>query len=1014
MWCCCFFCLFFAFYKWLLTDLKMDIVELGNNMENNLKLPTKICNDIYEFNDSVNDNCFSVLTQNITSINKNLDNFLVHLELANYKFDVIILTETWKVDCIDYYKIQGYNVSYNHGRFNQNDGVVVFIKNKWESTCREQSIGGLNVLKFSIKISNTNLVCLNTIYRPPEQNLDIFLENLSDYLALDQTANLGIVVGDFNVDILRGERRNRVNDYLDAIHELGYISLINEYTRERNCQKSCLDHILINNAQQLRDYQTFIIKTKITDHHAAVLTIPLNNTTKETTHMSKTSFVNFNKLKSILHREEWTNVYRHENPDKSMNVFMEILNTHIQKTTKTRMHNGFKKRTPWITDGIVKSIEHRDKLYKLTKEHPNDENLKERYKRYRNIIHVLLKKSKNEYYEELLLENKNYPRKFWKTIRTALNIKQSENLIGEIRNKNGNSLKKDKDKSEYFNEFFVKVGKNLAQRIRIPDQREYLKNFERRYNIKHSAFLRPVEETELKNTILSLKTNTAPGFDKISPLLLKNIVNFILKPLLHILNNCFLKGICPSYFKISNVKPLFKNGDRTDCTNYRPISLISVFSKIFEKLLKKRIVNFIEKHKILNKNQFGFRRGLGTEEALCHVSTKIYSSLEKSSPAAGIFLDLRKAFDTVDLDLLLFKLEVYGFRGVVLELLKNYLKERVQRVVVGSEESSERVIECGVPQGTVLGPVLFILYLNDFLDYEEDFENVAFADDTVCLMNGKTWEEINTKCQNTLKIIKNWLDLNVLSLNWEKTKFLPFYIDCRSKPQSRNIVVHDSNCKDVFPCRCSNQIETVHKTKYLGIILDSQMQFKYHAESTTAKLRKIIFLMNKLRLIMNKTNLKIIYHSLFESILQYGIIVWGSSYDSAIGSLEITQKWCIKSILCKNRRYPTDSLFQEFRVLRLKQLYSNRLLHYVSKHPTTINLLNKKSYITRQIGQSIAEIPKKSNRVAQKCISYMAPKIFNLLSTDLKNLLHFTLKFKKCTKAFVLNMDYQRLISNFP
>lgn len=235
-------------------------------------------------------------------------------------------------------------------------------------------------------------------------------------------------------------------------------------------------------------------------------------------------------------------------------------------------------------------------------------------------------------------------------------------------------------------------------------------------------------------------------------------------------------------------------------------------------------------------------------------------------------------------ELLLQKLEILCFRGIAYQLLKSYLDNRVQRVSIGDAISSPIDIQCGVPEGTVLGPVLFLIYINDLFC-------LSYCDDTAIILSAKSWDDLLTDIQSTLKNINCWMDLNALSLNWEKTKCLPFYADCRTKPQFESILLHSIECQDVeINCNCQTKINLVNRAKYLGVLLDSNMKFDSHIEITFKKLSKSLFILKKLQKCLNQQNLKKLYHALFESILQYGFLVWGSSYGNVINPIETLQK----------------------------------------------------------------------------------------------------------------------------
>ena len=283
-------------------------------------------------------------------------------------------------------------------------------------------------------------------------------------------------------------------------------------------------------------------------------------------------------------------------------------------------------------------------------------------------------------------------------------------------------------------------------------------------------------------------------------------------------NLCIERSIWPDILKTADVIPIYKAGKKNDMGNYRPISLISNIAKIFEKIIHKRLINFINKSDILSKRQFGFIKNIGTKDALNQISKTIYENLDKGLPIAITFLDLAKAFDTVNHKILLDKLYAYGVRGKGHKLIESYLSNRRQKVRIGSYESDFEIIDTGVPQGTILGPLLFILYVNDLLTKMPENSILSYADDTAVLAKGKTWKEVENQMNKYLDEVSIWLRLNKLTINIQKTVYLTFGNYSDSVPRTINIEIN------------GEQLKRVTETKYLGINFDTNMRWSKHIE----------------------------------------------------------------------------------------------------------------------------------------------------------------------------------------
>jgi Reverse transcriptase (RNA-dependent DNA polymerase) len=301
--------------------------------------------------------------------------------------------------------------------------------------------------------------------------------------------------------------------------------------------------------------------------------------------------------------------------------------------------------------------------------------------------------------------------------------------------------------------------------------------------------------------------------------------------------------------------------------------MLSNFAKILEKIIKFRLVEFLEKNNLLSKNQFSFRPGLGTENALYSVSKFIYDALDNSKKAMAIFLDLAKAFDTVNHFELCNILPNFGLKSISLKWFKSYLNNRKQIVQINDTTAEEMIINCGVPQGSVLGPLLFILYINSICDLKIDGQIVTYADDTCLLFSGVTWEEVRLKATIEFRKVINHLNHRKLSTNYKKTNYINFSIN-----------KDENNYDDLKICFCENRdncndticqkIFKVSSIRYLGLIFDKNMKWHLHVNNIVMHMRTISFSFCKLRAFLPVQTMRIIYLSLFQAIFQYGLLVW--------------------------------------------------------------------------------------------------------------------------------------------
>ncbi|XP_050508952.1 probable RNA-directed DNA polymerase from transposon BS isoform X1 [Diabrotica virgifera virgifera] len=601
------------------------------------------------------------------------------------------------------HKLEGYEIIYNQGNINKNDGTVLYFKNYLDHCTKIIEVGEHKVIQMLVTCNNNKKILITALYRPPSTNVEHFVSHLKEYLEQTKSchADCHILVGDININIL--ENNDNANDYLNTLSEYNFNSLINKPTRLNNC----LDHVFVKfkSKDPINDCKAAVLDTNITYHKATVVTVPLNIINNLPNR--KKEILNYNNLKLDIKDFDWTEYYNLKDINDLTEYLIKILTSYINKHTDTIKIKRYNfKRKKWITAGLVNSINKKNKLYKQHINMPGNKEIKETYIRYRKHLNIVIKAAKKDYFRQEIIKNNKCSKNLWKIVNNCNNEQNNTKKFKEIVTENSQSLTNIDEIAEEFNDYFSTVGEKYAQKIIKP-----LSQPPKRCTTLNSFFLADVNENDIKIIINSLKSNKAPGMDNIKSEVLKELGHILTRPITHLVNSNFAVGKWPAQLKQTVVVPIHKKGDPKLTKNYRPISIISSLCKILEKALKNQLVKYLEKFKLISNKQYGFREGFSTENAISYLSNKIYNLVDNNIPTACVFLDLAKAFDTVSHTQLLDTLIDTGIRGKAYNLMDSYLKDRQQVVRIEGTQSSTRNINFGIPQGTVLGPILFIIYI---------------------------------------------------------------------------------------------------------------------------------------------------------------------------------------------------------------------------------------------------------------------------------------------------------------
>ena len=610
------------------------------------------------------------------------------------------------------------------------------------------------------------------------------------------------------------------------------------------------------------------------------------------------------------------------------------------------------KKKYWVDNSAKRSINKRNELYKYYKSDSSNPSTREAFEIQRRETKALLRRKKREFIQASFEKASGDIKMFHRHLN---------DIIGKSKEVIQPSLS-EASTIDDFNSYFVNVGMNNQRNIEHVEFK-----MKQSDNQMQSVFLRPTSTVEIQSIIGKLKNKTSSGPFGISNKLLK-FCEPVISPILTILiNRCMSYGYFPEQLKVAKIVPIYKEGDRDSFSNYRPISLLSPISKIFERIIYSRIYSYIEKFHLLNDNQFGFRKKRKTVDALACVMEQIKKALNAKHSSCCVFLDVKKAFDTLDHGILLQKLEFLGFRGPVLDLFTSYLTKRSQYTSIRGVTSQLQLMKCGVPQGSVLGPLLFLLYVNDISE-NVNSSLTLFADDT------NIFEDLipgSHKLKDTLMLVDSWMKGNKLKCNLDKSKAVVF----GKKPQELSTDLHG--------VRIENSV------KYLGVIIDEDLNFKDHVRRVQKKLLFCNYTVLRSRQFLTRSQLLVYYRTHVKPIIQYGVLVYACTVFGNLGPIHHLQKRIIRSICFLPKFASVDHFMVTNKIATVYELHVFELVKFIlssiaGRHQS--NLLNsvlsfasESSYELRINTGLKAVLPLTKSKAGKLSLSYRVPLLYNKL-----------------------------------
>lgn len=622
---------------------------------------------------------------------------------------------------------------------------------------------------------------------------------------------------------------------------------------------------------------------------------------------------------------------------------------------------------PWISRDIKFMIDEKHRLFKLAKENNMPFHI---YNNHKNSLTKHLKLAKARYYRDKFAQCRMNMRKHWKTINLILNKNNKSSYPSKIVH-DDIEITNCQDISNVFSNYFSSVATDLDSNIPLSniDPLDFLTEA-----LDTSFFVRPASVAEVSNIIKSLP-NKAGALNVVPVLIYKNLSTLVVPIICDIFNSSVAEGIFPDILKEARVVPVFKSKNKKIVSNFRPISILSTLSKIIEKIMKVRVVEYLDEHRIIYDKQFGFRTRYSTSDAVVELVDECASNLDKGLFTVVIFLDLSKAFDIVNKNIMVAKLEKLGFRGVAREWFDSYLTDRKTYVNISDKNSDVKTLNLGLPQGSVSAPWLFSLYVNDMHRASDKLNFIHFADDTTIYRSGSDLSSLCQEINFEMNRILDWLKANRLSLNIEKTKFMLF-THSSVDPNSLNISLNNIN------------VERVNSRKFLGITIDERLNYNDHVAALARKLSCTVGVMSKLSEFVPPNIIKLLYYSIFYPHLLYGVVVWGGCGVTNANKIVRLQNRALSPYRDKIENLAPQISFEnlyKFSVLCMfhKCLFTNHNIYFKEK---ILKFIPTHQHPTRFRLHESFRIPKFNKSVCQKQFFFNSIKCWNELPVDMKSI----------------------------
>ena len=832
----------------------------------------------------------------------------------------------------------------------------------------------LEIQWISVHIDNLRPIVILNLYRPPQGDYKKACKIINDSISEANLKNNTEIylMGDFNIN-LSEKSSPQCKELLFVAGSNGLLPKIKSTTRH-SCRNgigkdTCIDQIFTN-SELIVEAKT--LDLNISDHLAVYVRRKRKRQRYKKVACIGRSYRHFVRedFQEALIDSDWGEFYASENPDICWQIIEDSIRKILDDMCPQRNFKVKDIKEPWITDEILEEI--KDNYLKIART-TGDERDWIMARRERNRVGKLVKAAKAEFVKERQRELKGEPKKFWKAISSIFPSNKKKLNTIELTDRNDNSSLESSDTADYINNFFTSIGAELASKSNDP-----WKFFGSVSNESCPDISTDYEQ--VLNLCKEINVVKSSGFGDIASKVFKHAFMVLIPQLVYLFNLSLSSGIFPKRWKQATVIPLFKGGDRANVGNYRPISLLPLPSKLIEKIVHEKLSKFLEDKNIISEKQSGFRKGFSTASAVADLTDDLFSAINTSEVSMAVFVDLKKAFDSVSHDILCSKLDRLGIRGMALDWCLNYLSDRSQVVLANNVRSGPAPINFGVPQGSVLGPLFFILYINDLQRaLDNNIKVRLYADDTVVYVSGKNVETLTRTLQLNLHRLNRWCRANKLTLNPAKTKMMCF---------GTRQAVRKVKLKALFIG--GKQIQHVATFKYLGYILDSTLSYKPHVTDVLNKVIHKKILLSKIRPFLHTNVALLVYKTMILPYFDYCDVIYNSACKNDLDKLQRLQNKCLKTCLNMHNLTETKAVHSSAKSAFLEPRRKAHLCNFMFKRQCREELIDDRDINTRLHDAPVFHVNFPIKETFKRSVLYSGAVLWNELPTNLRSMDNFS------------------------